>query len=67
MTSNQFGRKKTISEADNKWKEWKEEHLKSKNKSCQPKRKTSPVERAFLESARKPSQIDQSRKLLMVN
>ena len=37
--------------ADSKWSEQKEEHLESKTKSCQPRRKTSQVEGTFQESA----------------
>ena len=36
--------------ANNKLREQKEEHLKSKNKSCHPRRKNRDVERTFQES-----------------
>ena len=41
--------------ANSKRSEQKEEYLKSKIKSCQPKRKTLQVESMFQESTRKPS------------
>ena len=36
-----------------KWNEQKEKHLESKTESCQPRRKTSEVERTFQEAAQK--------------
>ena len=45
----------SISISDSKWSEWKEKHLKSKSKNCEPRRKTSDIERTFQESAWKPS------------
>ena len=41
--------------AGSKWSKQKEEHLKSKIESWQPRRKTLEVERIFHESAQKPS------------
>ena len=46
--------------ADNKWSKWREKHLETKTKSCQPRRKTSKVEKTFQESAEiteKPNKI----------
>ena len=40
-----------MSMADSKWSKRKEEHHESKAKSCQPRRKTSEVERIFQISA----------------
>ena len=44
-----------ISVEDSKRREQKEEHLKSKAKSYQPRRKTSEVERTLQEYGWKPS------------
>ena len=44
-----------ISMADNKWRDQKEDYFKNKTKSCQPKRKTSKVERTFQGPTQKPS------------
>ena len=41
--------------ADCKGSELKEEHIKGKTKSCQPRRKTSEVERTFQEYTHKDS------------
>ena len=48
-------RRITNSMADGKWSEQMEDHLESKTKSCQPRRKFSEVQRTFQKSAHKPS------------
>ena len=53
--------------ADNKWSEWKKEHLEGKTKICQPRRMDIEVERTFQKPLGNSPKVSDKPKTKIIN